>query len=65
MFILATFVLTSGYRGSLISFLTAPHRPEPLDTLQDVVESPHVVSIPIEPFHNFIASKSTLGRFLT
>ena len=34
------FTLTAGYRGSLISFLTAPTLIEPLDSIEEVVESP-------------------------
>ena len=40
LFLMCFFVLTTGYRGSLISFLTAPAIAEPLDTIKDVVESP-------------------------
>ena len=42
-FLFATFTLVAGYKGALISFLTAPLVQSPLDTLQEVVDSPHTI----------------------
>ena len=36
IFLLATFTLTVGYRGTLISFLTVAVPPKPLDTIAEL-----------------------------
>ncbi|XP_040575409.1 ionotropic receptor 21a-like isoform X1 [Lepeophtheirus salmonis] len=39
-FLLAIFVVTIGYRGSLISVLSVPHQSPPINSVKEVAESP-------------------------
>ena len=43
-FLLAVLTLAAGYKGSLVSFLTAPIVRQPMDTLQEVVDSQYTVA---------------------
>nr|XP_040575485.1 glutamate receptor ionotropic, delta-1-like [Lepeophtheirus salmonis] len=49
-FLLAIFVVTIGYRGSLISVLSVPHQSLPINSVKEVAESPLPIAS-FGPFH--------------
>ncbi len=43
LFLLGFYVITMGYRGSLISHQLVPTQQKPLETIQEVIDSPYNV----------------------
>ena len=41
-FMFTYFVITNGYKGGLISILTAPLVPKPIDTVDEIIQESHI-----------------------
>ena len=50
VYILGFLVLTAGYKGGLMSFLTVPNLAQPMNTAQDIVDS----NLPVKSLANTV-----------